>query len=44
MIRLVEETLQSIPGERPEATPRTKQHFCADRGYDHPDIRELIRD
>ena len=41
--RLVEETLQSIPVERPEPTPRKKQHFCADKGYDYPDVRELIR-
>jgi putative transposase len=42
--RLVEETLKSIPIERPEATTRKKQHFCADKGYDYPDVRDLIRD
>ena len=42
-MRLVEETLMSIPVERPEPTARKKQHFCADRGYDYPDVRALIK-
>ena len=42
--RLVEETLASIPVDRPQPTPRNKQHFCADKGYDYPDVRELIDD
>lgn len=40
--RLVEETLESIPVERPQPTRRKRQHFCADKGYDYPDIRELV--
>lgn len=42
--RLVEPTLKSMPVERPEPTRRKKQHFCADKGYDYPDVRELIKD
>ena len=42
--RLVEETLRSIPIDRPEPTKRKQQHFCADKGYDYPDVRDLIRD
>jgi len=42
--RLVQETLESIPVARPQPTPRKKQHLCADKGYDYPDVRELIRD
>jgi transposase len=40
--RLLEATLQSIPIKRPEPTRRRRQHFCADKGYDYPDARELI--
>jgi len=40
----VEETLRSIPIDRPEPTKRKQQHFCADKGYDYPDVRDLIRD
>lgn len=39
--RLVEPTLDEIVVERPEPTRRKKQHFCADKGYDYPDVREL---
>ena len=40
--RLVEETLESIPIERPEPTSSESQHMCLDKGYDYVDIRELI--
>lgn len=43
-MRLVEETLKSIPVERPEPTARKKQHFCADKGYDYPSVRALVDD
>lgn len=42
--RLVEATLENIPVDRPKPTQRKKQHFCGDKGYDYPDVRELIRD
>ncbi len=42
--QLVEETLQSIPIERPQPTRHKQQHFCADKGYDYPDVRELLQD
>ena len=42
--RLVEPTLESIPIERPEPTSQQPQHFCADKGYDYADIRQLIQD
>lgn len=40
--RLVEPTLKSMAVERPEPTSRQKQHLCADKGYDYPDVRELV--
>jgi len=40
--RLVEKTLESMPIERPEPTGRSPQNICMDKGYDFPDIRELV--
>ena len=43
-MKLVEATLESIPVERPDPTPECPQHFLANKGYDDPVVRELIRD
>lgn len=40
--RLVEPTLESMVIERPTPSRCRKQHFCADKGYDYPDVRELV--
>lgn len=40
--RLVRETIESIPVERPKVTPKKPQHICQDKGYDYPDTRELV--
>ncbi len=42
--RLVEETLQSVPVRRPKPTRRKRQNLCDDKGYDYPDVRQLLRD
>lgn len=41
--QLVAETLQSVPVNPPKPAPRTKQNLCADKGYDYPDARRLLR-
>jgi putative transposase len=41
---LVKETLESVPVKRPKPTRRKKQNLCADKGYDYPDVRKLLRD
>jgi transposase len=41
-MRLVEATLESMPIDRPPPTRRNSQHFCADKGYDYPSVRELV--
>ena len=41
---LVEPTLDEIVVERPEPTRRKRQHFCADKGYDYADVRELVEE
>ena len=40
--RLVRATLEELPAERPDPTRGPVQHFCADKGYDYPDTRQLI--
>lgn len=41
---LVGPTIGSIPVERPPPSRRTKQGMCMDKGYDYPDVREMLRD
>ena len=42
--KLVGATLESMVIERPKATKEKPQHMGMDKGYDYPDIRELIKD
>ena len=39
---LVEPTLKSMVIDRPKPTRRKPQHLCGDKGYDYPDVRELV--
>ena len=39
---LVQPTLKNLAVERPAPTSRHPQHFCADKGYDYADVRELV--
>lgn len=40
-MRLVEETLENIPVERPDPAD-VKQHMCMDKGYDYEDVRTTV--
>src|SRR4029450_13509334 len=39
--RLMRETLEAIPVERPEPTPEAPQGLCLDKGYDYDEPRAL---
>ena len=39
---LVKPTIRAMVVRRPKPTPRKRQHFCADKGYDYADVREMI--
>ncbi len=39
--KLLRETVETIPVERPTATAETPQGLCLDKGYDYPEVREL---
>ena len=41
-MRLVRQTIESISVERPKPTRRKPQGLCMDKGYDYPEVRELV--
>ena len=43
-MKMTRATLQSIVVDRPEPTTRAKQHMCMDKGYDYPEVYELLED
>ena len=40
--KLLERTIASIPIERPEPTGERPQGLCLDKGYDYPEVYELV--
>jgi putative transposase len=40
--KMVEETITSIPIERPVPTLAQPQGMCLDKGYDYDEVRELL--
>ena len=43
-MKLTKPTLESITVEKPEPTRKAPQHICMDKGYDYPQVRELLED
>jgi IS5 family transposase len=43
-MKLVRETLESIPVERPEPTPEPPQGICLDKGYDYDEVRQIVEE
>ncbi|MBV7337540.1 IS5 family transposase [Chloroflexi bacterium TSY] len=41
-MKMVDQTLASIPIERPEPTAEAPQHLCLDKGYDYDEVRETV--
>ena len=41
--KLVQETLDSIPIQRPRPTRRKRQHLCLDKGYVGEPVERLVR-
>ncbi len=41
-MRLVGATLNRMMVPRPDPLTHVEQHFCADKGYDYPSVRQLI--
>lgn len=43
-LKLMRETLESVPVERPEPTARKRHGLCLDKGYDYAEARELAQE
>jgi len=43
-MKMSKATLQNIVIYRPEPTMRSKQHMCMDKGYDFPEVYELLEE
>lgn len=43
-MKMVEETLQSIPVEVPEPSSEEKQNLCLDKGYAYDEVRETVQE
>jgi len=43
-MKLTKPTLESIPIERPAPKRNAPQNICMDKGYDYPEVRELLDD
>jgi putative transposase len=43
-MKMVQETLDSIPVERPEPTPEAPQGMCMDKGYDYDEVRAIVEE
>lgn len=43
-MKLAEETLGSIPIERPQPTAESPQNLCLDKGYDYDEVREVVQE
>jgi len=43
-MKLVRETVESIPVTRPKPTGKQPQGMCMDKGYDYEEVRETLRE
>jgi putative transposase len=43
-MKLVRETVESIPIKRPKPTRKHPQGMCMDKGYDYEEVRETLRE
>ena len=41
--KMVKETLESLPIQRPEPTPEKPQGMSMDKGYDYDEVRQLLK-
>ena len=41
-MKMVRETVESIPVERPEPTEEEPQGMCMDKGYDYDEVRRIV--
>lgn len=43
-MKMVRETIESIPVDRPKPTPEQPQGMCMDKGYDYEEVRAILKE
>jgi putative transposase len=43
-MKLTKSTLQNVVIDKPEPTIKSKQHMCMDKGYNYPEVYELLEE
>jgi putative transposase len=43
-MKMVGDTLKSIQIKKPYCSHFNRLHMCMDKGYDYPDVREIVRE
>ena len=43
-MKMTKSTLQNVVIDKPEPTIKSKQHMCMDKGYDYPEVYELLEE
>ena len=43
-MKMVRDTVDSLPVERPEPTPQQPQGMCLDKGYDYDEVRQTLQE
>lgn len=43
-MKMVRDTLESVPVKRPEVNSRSPQNLCLDKGYDYDEVRDLAKE
>ena len=43
-MKMTKPTLQNVVINKPKPTIKSKQHICMDKGYDYPEVYELLED
>ena len=43
-MKMVRETIESIPVQRPEPTAEQAQGICLDKGYDYDEVRQTLQE
>lgn len=41
-MKMLRQTLEAIQAPRPDKAEQAEQHLCLDKGYDYPEIHELV--
>lgn len=43
-MKMVKETMENIQAKRPKPSEKSPQNLCMDKGYDYPEVHELVEE